>query len=163
MGGLLMVKAAAYGWLGGLIAAPFLWLPALGVSVWILVREPRSRAVLLPLAAAWGLCLPLLWHMMAGDRISTLRNWIVTGPVYLLAALSIALLIGTAWYAMRQMDRRWKKRLLEVGAALYLASGLVLFLLFYFWLQAGGERGVVVVQLMCALLACAVWLLLAGS
>ena len=72
MGGLLMVKAAAYGWLGGLIAAPFLWLPALGVSVWILVRE-------LPLAAAWGLCLPLLWHMMAGDRISTLRNWIVTG------------------------------------------------------------------------------------
>lgn len=79
MGGLLMVKAAAYGWLGGLIAAPFLWLPALGVSVWILVREPRSRAVLLPLAAAWGLCLPLLWHMMAGDRISTLRNWIVTG------------------------------------------------------------------------------------
>ncbi len=104
MGGLLMVKAAAYGWLGGLIAAPFLWLPALGVSVWILVREPRSRAVLLPLAAAWGLCLPLLWHMMAGDRISTLRNWIVTGPVYLLAALSIALLIGTAWYAMRQMD-----------------------------------------------------------
>ena len=38
MGGLLMVKAAAYGWLGGLIAAPFLWLPALGVSVWILVR-----------------------------------------------------------------------------------------------------------------------------
>ncbi|MBS6348240.1 MAG: hypothetical protein KH443_05450 [Oscillospiraceae bacterium] len=118
MGGLLMVKAAAYGWLGGLIAAPFLWLPALGVSVWILVREPRSRAVLLPLAAAWGLCLPLLWHMMAGDRISTLRNWIVTGPVYLLAALSIALLVGTAWYAMRQMDRRWKKRLLEVGAAL---------------------------------------------
>ena len=89
MGGLLMVKAAAYGWLGGLIAAPFLWLPALGVSVWILVREPRSRAVLLPLAAAWGLCLPLLWHMMAGDRISTLRNWIVTGPVYLLAALSV--------------------------------------------------------------------------
>ena len=123
MGGLLMVKAAAYGWLGGLIAAPFLWLPALGVSVWILVREPRSRAVLLPLAAAWGLCLPLLWHMMAGDRISTLRNWIVTGPVYLLAALSIALLIGTAWYAMRQMDRRWKKRL-GSGVSGPSASGL---------------------------------------
>ena len=60
MDGLLMVKAAAYGWLGGLIAAPFLWLPALGVGVWILVRKPRSRKVLLPLAAAWGLCLPLL-------------------------------------------------------------------------------------------------------
>lgn len=51
----------------------------------------------------------------------------------------------------------------DLWTALYLASGLVLFLLFYFWLQAGGERGVVVVQLMCALLACAVWLLLAGS
>ena len=55
--------------------------------------------------------------------------------------------------------------LIHAGRAfvLALASGLVLFLLFYFWLQAGGERGVVVVQLMCALLACAVWLLLAGS
>lgn len=51
----------------------------------------------------------------------------------------------------------------DLWTALYLVSGLVLFLLFYFWLQAGGERGVVVVQLMCALLACAVWLLLAGS
>lgn len=51
----------------------------------------------------------------------------------------------------------------DLWTTLYLASGLVLFLLFYFWLQAGGERGVVVVQLMCALLACAVWLLLAGS
>lgn len=118
MGWLLIVKAVAYGWLGGLISALLLGPLALGLGVWVLVREPRSRAVLLPLAAAWGLCLPLLWHMMAGDRISTLRNWIVTGPVYLLAALSIALLIGTAWYAMRQMDRRWKKRLLEVGAAL---------------------------------------------
>lgn len=51
----------------------------------------------------------------------------------------------------------------DLWTALYLASRLVLFLLFYFWLQAGGERGVVVVQLMCALMACAVWLLLAGS
>ena len=29
----------------------------------------------------------------------------------------------------------------DLWTALYLASGLVLFLLFYFWLQAGGERG----------------------
>ena len=118
MGWLLIVKAVAYGWLGGLISALLLGPLALGLGVWVLVREPRSRKLLLPLAAAWVLCLPLLRYMMTGDRVSTLRNWLVTGPVYLLAALSIALLIGTAWYAVRQTDRRWKKRLLEVGAAL---------------------------------------------
>lgn len=118
MGWLLIVKAVAYGWLGGLISALLLGPLALGLGVWVLVREPRSRKLLLPLAAAWVLCLSLLRYMMTGDRVSTLRNWLVTGPVYLLAALSIALLIGTAWYAVRQTDRRWKKRLLEVGAAL---------------------------------------------
>ena len=55
---------------------------------------------------------------MTGDRVSSLRNWMVTGPVYLLSALSIALLIVSAWYAVRRMDRRWKKRLLWIGAAL---------------------------------------------
>lgn len=118
MGGLLIVKAAAYGWLGGLISVLLLGPLALSLGVWVLVREPRSRTVLMPLAAAWVLCLPLLRYMMTGDRVSTLRNWLVTGPVYLLAALSIALLFGTAWYAMRRMDRRWKKRLLGVWAAL---------------------------------------------
>ena len=116
--GILLAKVVAYGWLGGLIAAPFLGVLALGLGVWVLVREKRSRKVLLLLAAAWVLCLPLLDYMMTGDRVSTLRNWLVTGPVHLLAALSIALLIGTAWYALRRMDKRWKKRLLKVGAAL---------------------------------------------
>ena len=118
MGWLLIVKAVAYGWLGGLISALLLGPLALSLGVWVLVREPRSRTVLLPLAAAWLLCLPLLRYMMTGDRVSTLRNWLVTGPVYLLTALSVALLIGTAWYVVRGMDQRRKKRLLGVGAAL---------------------------------------------
>ncbi len=83
MGWLLIVKAVAYGWLGGLISALLLGPLALGLGVWVLVREPRSRTVLLPLASAWLLCLPLLRYMMTGDRVSTLRNWLVTGPVYL--------------------------------------------------------------------------------
>ena len=118
MGWVLIVKAVAFGWLGGLISALLLGPLALGLGIWVLVREPRSRTVLLPLAAAWFLCLPLLRYMMTSDRVSTLRNWLVTGPVYLLTALSAALLIGTAWYVVRGMDQRWKKRLMGVGAAL---------------------------------------------
>ena len=118
MDGVLIAKAIAFWWLGGLMAAPLLCLPVLGVGIWVLVREPRSRVLLLLLAAAWGLCLPLLEYMMTGDRVSTLRNWMVTGPVYLLAALSIAMLIAVAWHAVRRVDRRWKKRLLKIGAVL---------------------------------------------
>ena len=114
----LIVKVLAYGWMGGLIAAPLLWLAILGVGVWTLLREPRSRRVLLPLAVVWGLCMLLSWYMVTGDRVSTFRNWVVTGPVYLLAALSIALLIGVAWYTARRMSSGWKKRLLGVGTGL---------------------------------------------
>ena len=34
-----------------------LWLPALAASIWLVVKEPRSRKVLLPLAAGCLVCM----------------------------------------------------------------------------------------------------------
>ncbi len=34
-----------------------LWLPALAASIWLVVKEPRSRKVLLPLAGGCLLCM----------------------------------------------------------------------------------------------------------
>ena len=38
-----------------------LWLPALAASIWLVVKEPRSRKVLLPLAAGCLVCMLTLW------------------------------------------------------------------------------------------------------
>ena len=131
-----------------------------------------NQAALLFIPAFWvmaaaALIVFALWTLWIG------RAWIERGYRFSLS--------GMIFFARRgRREKRWgavfflltgvlvwRGLLLfhpsDLWTALYLASGLVLFLLFYFWLQAGGERGVVVVQLMCALLACAVWLLLAGS
>ena len=131
-----------------------------------------NQAALLFIPAFWvmaaaALSVFALWTLWIG------RAWIERGYRFSLS--------GMIFFARRsRREKRWGAvfflltgvlvwrglllfHLSDLWTALYLASGLVLFLLFYFWLQAGGERGVVVVQLMCALLACAVWLLLAGS
>ena len=131
-----------------------------------------NQAALLFIPAFWvmaaaALIVFALWTLWIG------RAWIERGYRFSLS--------GMIFFARRSRREKrwgavfflltgvlvWRGLLLfhpsVLWTALYLASGLVLFLLFYFWLQAGGERGVVVVQLMCALLACAVWLLLAGS
>lgn len=131
-----------------------------------------NQAALLFIPAFWvmaaaALIVFALWTLWIG------RAWIERGYRFSLS--------GMIFFARRSRREKrwgavfflltgvlvWRGLLLfhpsDLWTALYLASGLVLFLLFYFWLQAGGERGVVVVQLMCALLACAVWLLLAGS
>lgn len=131
-----------------------------------------NQAALLFIPAFWvmaaaALIVFALWTLWIG------RAWIERGYRFSLS--------GMIFFARRSRREKrwgavfflltgvlvWRGLLLihpsDLWTALYLVSGLVLFLLFYFWLQAGGERGVVVVQLMCALLACAVWLLLAGS
>ena len=102
------------------ICSAFLWLPALGVGIGLLVLRPSCRRKLGVLFGLWGLSMVLLLGTAwAESNVSVrLRNWVYTVPVYFWGAVSIVLLIAVAWYAMRQMDRRWKKRLLEVGAAL---------------------------------------------
>ncbi len=138
----------------------FRWLLAL-------FREADPLVLLLVDPVNWFLVALILWSWWMG------RAWIERGYRFSLS--------GMIFFAHRSRREKkwgavfflltgvlvWRGLLLfrpsDLWTALYLGSGLALFLLFYFWLQAGGERGVVVIQLMCALMACAVWLLLAGS
>ena len=38
-----------------------LWLPALAALIWLVVKEPKSRKVLLPLAGGCLVCMLTLW------------------------------------------------------------------------------------------------------
>ena len=66
-----------------------LWLPALAASIWLVVKEPRSRKVLLPLAGGCLVCMLILW---GGPKLEEaydlrLRSWLTTGPLCLLVLL----------------------------------------------------------------------------
>ena len=85
--------------------AAILWLPALGADLWLVVREPKSRKVLLPLTAGCLLCILTLW---GGPKLAEaydlrLRSWLTTDPIWLLVLLSIALLV-----AYLVLMRRWQ-------------------------------------------------------
>ena len=45
-----------------------LWLPALAASIWLVVKEPRSRKVLLPLAVGCLVCMLSLWKDLSSRR-----------------------------------------------------------------------------------------------
>ena len=107
--------------------AAVLWLPALGAALWLAVREPKHRKVLLPLMAGCLLCILTLW---GGPKLAEaydirLRSWLTTDPLWLLVLLSIALLVATARYGGRHIFRRWLRRLEKAGAALAVYSVLV--------------------------------------
>ena len=100
--------------------AAILWLPALGADLWLVVREPKSRKVLLPLTAGCLLCILILW---GGPKLAEaydlrLRSWLTTVPAYLLILAAVLFLILAARFALRRADRRWKKWLLRAGAVL---------------------------------------------
>ena len=104
-----------------------LWLPALAADLWLAVREPKSRKVLLPLTAGCLLCLLIVW---GGPRLAEacgvrLRDWLTTGPLCLLVLLFIALLVMTARYGVRHIPRRWLRRLAKAGAVLSVYSVLL--------------------------------------
>ena len=104
---------------GGMYAA-IAWLPALGVSLWLMVKESKSRKVLVPLFLLCLLC--LVWlrgvpHLEKFYEIR-LRAWLTTIPAYLLILAAVLFLILTARYALRRVDRCWKKWLLRAGAVL---------------------------------------------
>ena len=119
------------------------------------------------LLAAMFLVLFLLWTRWMG------RNWMGEGCRFTLGAVlcrfrqsrrtlawGMAFLLmtgGLVWLGLPSLLRanRW--------LILYVLSGLAALFLFFLWLQAAGERGMVVVQLMCALLVCALWLALAAG
>ena len=107
--------------------AAILWLPALGADLWLVVREPKSRKVLLPLTAGCLLCILILW---GGPKLAEaydlrLRSWLTTDPIWLLVLLSIALLVATARYGGRHLSRRWLRRLARAGITLAVYSVLL--------------------------------------
>ena len=110
-----------------------LWLPALGAALWLAVREPKSRKVLLPLLAGCLMCMLVLW---GGSKLAEaydlrLRNWLTTGPTCLLVLLSVVLLVTTARYGGRHITRRWIRRLVKAGTALAVYSALIWGSFFY--------------------------------
>ena len=110
-----------------------LWLPALAASIWLVVKEPRSRKVLLPLAAGCLLCAAFLWGAprWAAEQGVRLRDWLTTGSAVLLVLLFLVLLVVAAWYGGRHISRRWIRRLVGVGTALAVCSVLFWGFIFY--------------------------------
>lgn len=104
------------------ICSAFLWLPALGVGIGLLVRRPNCRRKLGVLFGMWGLSMVLLLGTVwAESNLSVrLRNWVYTVPVYFWGAASVVLLIAVAWYAVQHFPRKWIARLVKVGCALSL-------------------------------------------
>ncbi len=104
------------------ICSTVLWLPALGVGIILLVRQPSCRRKLGVLFGLWGLSMVLLLGTVwAESGLSVrLRNWVYTVPVYFWGAVSIVLLIAVAWYAVQHFPRKWMARLVKVGCALSL-------------------------------------------
>lgn len=104
------------------ICSTVLWLPALGVGIILLVRQPSCRRKLGVLFGLWGLSMVLLLGTVwAESGFSVrLRNWVYTVPVYFWGAVSIVLLIAVAWYAVQHFPRKWMARLVKVGCVLSL-------------------------------------------
>lgn len=78
------------------ICSVFLWLPALGVGIGLLVLRSSCRRKLGVLFGLWGLSMVLLLGTAwAESNVSVrLRNWVYTVPVYFWGAVSIVLLIA---------------------------------------------------------------------
>lgn len=122
------------------ICSAFLWLPALGVGIGLLVLRPNCRRKLGVLFGMWGLSLVLLLRTVwAESNLSVrLRNWVYTVPVYFWGAASVVLLIAVAWYAVQHFPRKWIARLVKVGCALSLFA--VFTVGFFIWCLSPGQK-----------------------
>ena len=111
------------------ICSVFLWLPALGVGIGLLVLRPSCRRKLGVLFGLWGLSMVLLLGTAwAESNVSVrLRNWVYTVPVYFWGAVSIVLLIAIAWYAVQHFPAKWIGCLVKIGCALSVFGGIFLF------------------------------------
>ncbi|MGO5021978.1 hypothetical protein ACTQ4E_02630 [Lawsonibacter sp. LCP25S3_G6] len=98
----------------------FLWIPAFGLGVFLLVREKGCRLVLGVLFALWAPALALVLLLPRAEEAFGfhLRDWLHSLPVYLWALLSIALLVAIAWYARKHFSKPWVPLCLKVGCAL---------------------------------------------
>ena len=98
----------------------FLWIPAFGLGVFLLVREKGCRLVLGVLFALWAPALALVLLLPRAEEAFgfQLRDWVHALPVYLWALLSIALLIAIARYALKRFSKAWVTLCLKIGCVL---------------------------------------------
>ncbi len=98
----------------------FLWIPAFGLGVFLLVREKGCRLVLGVLFTLWAPALALVLLLPRAEEAFGfhLRDWLHSLPVYVWALLSIALLVAIARYAVKAFPRRWARLCLKLGCAL---------------------------------------------
>lgn len=97
-----------------------LWFPALGLGIFLLVRDRRCRPVLGALFALWAPALALVLLLPRAEEAAgvMLRDWVHALPVYLWALLSMALLAAVAVYALKFFSKPWARPCLKIGCAL---------------------------------------------
>lgn len=102
------------------LVSTVLWIPAFGLGVYLLVREPGCRLSLGVLFALWAPVLVLVLLLTRAEEALEVRfrDWIHTVPVYLWALISIALLIAIAWYACRRTTKSWARLCIKTGCPL---------------------------------------------
>lgn len=97
-----------------------LWPPALGLGLFLLVRERRTRPALGGLLAIWALSLCLVLCLPRVERALDirLRNWLHALPVLAWGMVSVALLLAVARYAVRRWPRGRARLVTGLGCAL---------------------------------------------
>lgn len=97
-----------------------LWIPAFGLGVYLLVREPRCRLGLGILFALWAPVLVLVLILPRAEKALEIhfRDWLHAVPVYLWALISMALLIAVAWYVCRYTTKSWARLCIKIGCPL---------------------------------------------
>lgn len=98
----------------------FLWIPAFGLGVYLLVKDRRCRPVMGTLFVLWAPALALVLLLPRAEAAAgvMLRDWVHAIPVYLWALLSILLLAAIARYALKHFSKNWARPCLKIGCAL---------------------------------------------
>lgn len=119
----------------------FLWIPAFGLGIYLLVRETRCRLVLGVLFALWAPVLALVLFLPGIEKAFDvrLRDWLHALPVYLWALISIALLVAIARYACKHFSKDWVLLCLKLGCALTVLAVLTVGI-FYLGLTGRPEK-----------------------
>lgn len=119
----------------------FLWIPAFGLGIYLLVRQPRCRLVLGVLFALWAPVLALVLILPRAESALEVhfRDWLHALPVYLWALISIALLVAIARYACKHFSKDWVLLCLKLGCALTVLAVLTVGV-FYLGLTGAAEE-----------------------
>ena len=119
----------------------FLWIPAFGLGIVLLVREKRCRPVLGILFALWAPVLALVLILPRAEENFgvRLRDWLHALPVYLWGLLSVELLIAVARYAWKHFSKDWVRLCIKIGCPLTVLAVLTVGV-FYLGLTGASEE-----------------------